>query len=56
MPIVHIGGERAVADYGAELAEELANNVGSVVVPNAGHWLVDEQPEAFSNAIIGFMT
>ena len=55
MPVIHIGGEKAVAKYGAQSAEGLAENVRSVVVPDAGHWLVDEQPEAFSQAIIRFM-
>ena len=56
MPVMHIGGEKAVAKYGAQSAEGLAENVSSIVVPNAGHWLVDEQPKAFSEAVLNFFS
>ena len=56
MPVMHIGGEKAVAKYGAQSAKGLAENVSSVVVPNAGHWLVDEQPKAFSEAVLNFFS
>ena len=55
MPVLAIGGS---ASYGASLAVELgyvATDVKSVVVPNAGHWLMEEQPAATMAAILEFL-
>src|SRR5579862_3872082 len=44
MPVLAIGGEKS---YGASLADELrfvAIDVTPLVIPGAGHWLMEEQP------------
>lgn len=56
MPVLAIGGE---ASYGANLAAEIspaATNVRSAVVKGAGHWLMEEQPEATTQLIVDFLT
>ncbi|HZZ89120.1 MAG TPA: alpha/beta hydrolase [Caulobacteraceae bacterium] len=55
MPVLAIGGS---ASYGAGLADELspaAEHVASVVIPGAGHWLMEEQPDATMAAIRAFL-
>jgi len=56
MPVLAIGGEKSFA---AGLADELrfvATDVTSAVIPNSGHWLMEEQPAATVAAIIAFLT
>jgi pimeloyl-ACP methyl ester carboxylesterase len=53
--VLVIGGERS---YGDRLAIEIgfaASNVRGVVIPNAGHWLMEEQPAATIAAIRSFL-
>jgi pimeloyl-ACP methyl ester carboxylesterase len=55
MPVLAIGG---ASSYGAGLASDLkivAYNVQSVTIPNAGHWLMEEQPDATVAAIVAFL-
>ncbi len=55
MPVLAIGAEKS---FGAAMADDLrfvANNVTSVVIPNAGHWLMEEQPAATIAAIRAFL-
>ena len=43
-------GERDIADF-----EKLFSNVRVEIVPNAGHWVHAEAPEAFLKLVIGFL-
>src|ERR1700722_15027089 len=55
MPVLAIGGEKS---YGESLAEELrfvATDVTPLVVPGAGHWLMEEQPAKTVAAITAFL-
>jgi pimeloyl-ACP methyl ester carboxylesterase len=55
MPVLAIGG---AASYGGGLATEIgfaASNVTSAVVPDAGHWLMEEQPAATVALITDFL-
>jgi pimeloyl-ACP methyl ester carboxylesterase len=55
MPVLAIGG---AASYGAGLATEIgfaASDVTSAVVPDAGHWLMEEQPSATVALITAFL-
>ncbi len=55
MPVLAIGGDHS---YGAALATELAfvaTNVRGVVIVNAGHWLMEEQPRETVAATRAFL-
>ena len=55
IPVLAIGGS---ASYGAKLATEIgfaADDVKSAVIPDAGHWLMEEQPAATMAAIRAFL-
>jgi pimeloyl-ACP methyl ester carboxylesterase len=55
MPVLAIGAEKA---FGANVAIQMRNaatNVQEVIVPNAGHWLMDEAPAATIAAVRDFI-
>ena len=55
MPVLAIGGAKS---YGAALADELrfvATDVTALVIPDAGHWLMEEQPAKTVAAISAFL-
>jgi pimeloyl-ACP methyl ester carboxylesterase len=55
MPILAIGGEKS---FGTSLADEIrvvASDVSAVSIPDAGHWLMEEQPERTVDTIAGFL-
>jgi len=55
MPVLAIGGDHS---YGLQMAKELktvADNVTGVSIPNAGHWLMEEQPVATTRAVVDFL-
>jgi pimeloyl-ACP methyl ester carboxylesterase len=55
MPVLAISG---ASSFGAGFATEIgfaASNVKGVVIDNAGHWLMEEQPAATVAAITGFL-
>jgi pimeloyl-ACP methyl ester carboxylesterase len=55
MPVLAIGGDHS---YGAAIAAEIgfvASNVRSAVIKNAGHWIMEEQPEQAVAVIAPFL-
>ena len=55
MPVLAIGAEKS---FGTAMADDLrfvANNVTGVVIPNSGHWLMEEQPTATIAAVRAFL-
>ena len=56
MPVLALGGEKS---YGADMATELgfvATDVKGGVVPNSGHWIMEENPTATTKMIVDFLT
>jgi pimeloyl-ACP methyl ester carboxylesterase len=45
MPVLAIGGEAAFGAYPAAFMRAVASNVSEVVIPDTGHWLMEEKPE-----------
>lgn len=54
MPVLQMGGEKAVGAHGLPSAQQLATDVTGQVIQNAGHWLAEEQPHAFAEALLRF--
>jgi len=55
IPVLAIGGDRS---YGAKLAAEIefaASNVRSAVITDAGHWIMEEQPDQAIALITSFL-
>ena len=55
MPVLALGGEKS---YGANMATELkfvATNVSGGVIPNSGHWIMEENPVATTKLVSDFL-
>ena len=55
MPVLAIGAERAFGANVAAIMRNAATNVQEVIVPNAGHWLMEEAPAATIAAVQDFL-
>lgn len=55
MPVLAIGADKSFGTAQAEVLRFVATDVTSVVIPNSGHWLMEEQPAATVAAIAGFI-
>lgn len=51
MPVLAIGGEKSYGSLMPALLHAAASDVRGAVVPNAGHWIMEENP-AFATALI----
>jgi pimeloyl-ACP methyl ester carboxylesterase/heme-degrading monooxygenase HmoA len=54
MPALAVDGEHGFRTSFGSLSQ-VARNVKHVVVPGAGHWIAEEQPEAFLREVIPFL-
>jgi pimeloyl-ACP methyl ester carboxylesterase len=55
MPVLAIGGEASFGATMAVLMRFAASNVTGQTIAGAGHWLMEEQPEATVAAIVAFL-
>jgi pimeloyl-ACP methyl ester carboxylesterase len=56
MTVLAIGGDKSFGTMQAEVMRLVASNVDTRVIPNAGHWLMEEQREPTVAAITDFLT
>lgn len=55
MPVLAVGGaESFFAPIAKEMLAEVAKNVTVKAIPRCGHWIAEEQPAAFVEAVLGF--
>ncbi len=55
MPVLAVGAEKS---FGPGMAEELrfvAGNVTGGIVPNAGHWIMEENPQGTIKLVTEFL-
>lgn len=55
MPVLAIGGEKSFGPTMAVVMRATATNVTAKVIPDAGHWLMEEQPTATVAAVHAFL-
>lgn len=55
MPVLAIGGAKSFGATEALVMRNAAADVTELVVPDAGHWLMEEQPEAVVTAVRKFV-
>lgn len=55
MPVLAVGGEKSFGNNEAIVMRNAADNVTQVVVPGAGHWLMEEAPTPTIRAIRDFI-
>jgi pimeloyl-ACP methyl ester carboxylesterase len=56
MPVLAMGGEKSFGALMPQFARAVATNVQTSVIPDSGHWLMDENPRATSAALIRFLS
>ena len=55
MPILAVGGEKSFGVMMATVMRAAATDVRELVIPNSGHWLMEEQPVATVAAVRDFL-
>lgn len=55
VPVLAIGGEKSFGTQMAVVAKAAFSNVQGVVIPNSGHWLMEENPQATIAAVQEFI-
>lgn len=55
MPVLAVGGEQSFGTTMAVVMRAAANDVTELVIPNSGHWLMEEQPAATKAAVRAFL-
>jgi pimeloyl-ACP methyl ester carboxylesterase len=56
MPVLAMGGAKSFGALMPQFARAVATNVQTSVIPDSGHWLMDENPRATSTALIRFLS
>jgi pimeloyl-ACP methyl ester carboxylesterase len=55
IPVLAVGGEKSFGKMEAVVMRNAATEVTEVVIPGAGHWLMEEDPAATIKAVRGFL-
>jgi len=55
MPVLGIGGEKSFGTTMADVMRAAATDVQALVIANAGHWLMEEQPAATVAGVRAFL-
>jgi pimeloyl-ACP methyl ester carboxylesterase len=55
MPVLSIGGEKSLGnELGAQM-KLVADGVTVIVLPNTGHWILEEKPKETTDALVNFL-
>ena len=55
MPVFSIGGEKSLGNELAAQMKLVADDVTVVVLPNTGHWILEERPKETTDALVKFL-
>ena len=55
MPVLSIGGEKSLGDALAAQAKVVGANVTTIVLKDAGHWILEEKPKETTDALRKFL-
>ena len=55
MPILAVGAERSFGMAQADDIRFVATNVAGAIVPNSGHWVMEENPSATTKLVLDFL-
>ena len=56
MPVLALGAEKSFGAGEADVLRFVATNVTMGIVPNSGHWIMDENPKATTKLIVDFLS
>jgi pimeloyl-ACP methyl ester carboxylesterase len=55
MPVLSIGGEKSLGDALGQQMRLVATDVQLIVIPNAGHWILEERSKETMDALLKFL-
>jgi pimeloyl-ACP methyl ester carboxylesterase len=55
MPVLSIGGEKSLGEVLGQQMKLVATDVTVIVLKNAGHWILEEQPKDTTDALVKFL-
>jgi pimeloyl-ACP methyl ester carboxylesterase/uncharacterized RmlC-like cupin family protein len=55
MPVLAMGGEKANGDALGKQVKLVATNAETLVLPNTGHWVMEERPRETTDALMRFL-
>ena len=55
MPVLSIGGDKSLGKELGEQAKLVGTNVTVIVLKDAGHWILEEQPQETTAALLKFL-
>jgi len=55
MPVLAVGGEKSFGPTMAVVMRAAATNVQEGIVPNSGHWVMEENPSATIALVTAFL-
>jgi len=55
MPVLALGGEKSSGAGQAEIMRFVATNVTMNIIPDSGHWIMEENPKATTQLIVDFL-
>ncbi|MBV9890019.1 MAG: alpha/beta hydrolase [Rhizobacter sp.] len=55
MPILAVGGEKSFGPMMATVMREAGDDVTEAIVPDSGHWIMEENPRATTELVRGFL-
>jgi pimeloyl-ACP methyl ester carboxylesterase len=55
MPVLALGAEKSFGDQEAQVLRFVAGNVTGGIIPNSGHWIMEENPSATVDLVTRFL-
>jgi pimeloyl-ACP methyl ester carboxylesterase len=55
MPVLAFGGETTFGPGIGEMIRGVADNVEDAILPDCGHWITEEQPQATTDLVVDFL-
>jgi NAD(P)-dependent dehydrogenase (short-subunit alcohol dehydrogenase family) len=55
MPVLAFGGEATFGPGIGEAIRGVAENVEDAIIPDCGHWITEEQPQATTDLVVNFL-
>jgi pimeloyl-ACP methyl ester carboxylesterase len=55
IPVLALGGDKSFGTAEADVLRVVATNVTTGIVPDSGHWIMDENPEATTALMVDFL-
>jgi len=55
MPVLSIGGDKSLGNELSAQMKLVADNVDVVVLPNTGHWILEERPKETTEELVNFL-